>query len=124
MLIINGDNKAAVETHLNLLKFVGWVSQVTVLDDESKALESAVALICDLKILIPLAGLIDKDAELARLAREIEKGKDNMQRTRGKLLNANFTDKVPAAVKEREKLVSGEKLIENLNEQLLKIKAL
>ena len=124
MLVINGDNKAAVETHLNLLKFVGWVSQVTVLDDESKALESAVALICDLKILIPLAGLIDKDAELARLAREIEKGKDNMQRTRGKLLNANFTDKVPAAVKEREKLVSGEKLIENLNEQLLKIKAL
>jgi len=119
-------DKAAVETHLNLLKFVGRVSRVTVLDDESKAPESAVALIGDLKVLIPLAGLIDKGAELARLAREIEKAKDNLQRTRGKLSNANFTDKAPAAVvdKEREKLVSGEKLIENLNEQLLKIQAL
>ncbi|MCP3950628.1 MAG: class I tRNA ligase family protein, partial [Desulfobacterales bacterium] len=50
-------DKDAVKTHLNLLKFVGRVSRVTVLDDESKAPESAVALIGDLKVLIPLAGL-------------------------------------------------------------------
>ncbi|MCP4010512.1 MAG: class I tRNA ligase family protein, partial [Proteobacteria bacterium] len=119
-------DKGAVETHLNLLKFVGRVGRVTVLDDESKAPESAVALIGDLKVLIPLAGLIDKDAELARLGKEIEKAKANIQRTQGKLSNANFTDKAPPAVvdKEREKLLSGEKLIENLNAQLLKIQAL
>jgi len=119
-------DKAALETHLNLLKFVGRVSGVTVVDDEGAAPESAVFLIGELKVLIPLAGLIDKGAELARLTREIEKASANIQRTQGKLSNANFTDKAPPAVvdKEREKLLAGEQLIENLNEQLLKIRAL
>lgn len=119
-------DKVAVEAHINLLKFVGRVSQITVLEDASEAPESAVTLIGDLKLLIPLAGLIDKDAELARLAKEIEKATVNIARTQGKLSNANFTDKAPAAVvdKEREKLLQGEKLIENLNAQLLKIRAM
>lgn len=46
--------------------------------------------------------------------------KDNLQRTRGKLSNANFTDKAAAAVVDKE----CEKLTESLNEQLLKIQAL
>ena len=119
-------DKTAVETHINLLKFVGRISQITVLDDERDAAESAVTLIGDMKVLIPLAGLIDKDAELARLAKEIEKASANIMRTQGKLSNTNFTDKAPAAVvdKEREKLTQGEKLIENLQAQLHKIQAL
>jgi len=119
-------DKAAVQTHEKLLKFVGRVSQITLLEDEGEAPESAVTLIGDLKVLIPLAGLIDKDAELARLAKEIEKARANIARTQGKLSNANFTDKAPAVVvdKEREKLAQGEKIIENLNVQLLKIQAL
>jgi len=119
-------DKVAVQTHEELLKFVGRVSQITLLEKESEAPESAVTLIGDLKVLIPLAGLIDKDAELARLAKEIEKATANIARTQGKLSNANFTDKAPAAVvdKEREKLTQAEKLIENLSEQLLKIQAL
>ena len=119
-------DKTAVETHINLLKFVGRISQITLLDDEQDAVESAVTLIGDMKVLIPLAGLIDKDAELARLAKEIEKATTNITRTQGKLSNTNFTDKAPAAVvdKEREKLLQGEKLIENLQAQLHKIQAL
>ncbi len=122
----SGADKVAVQTHEELLKFVGRVSQITLLEKESEAPESAVTLIGDLKVLIPLAGLIDKDAELARLAKEIEKATANIARTQGKLSNANFTDKAPAAVvdKEREKLTQAEKLIENLSEQLLKIQAL
>jgi len=77
-------------------------------------------------LMIPLAGLIDKQAELTRLDREIVKANANIERTRDKLGNASFTDKAPAAVvdKEREKLAQGEKLIENLNIQRQKIQAL
>lgn len=119
------DKKAAVE-HAVLLKFVGRVNEISILENEADAPESAVALIGDLKVLIPLAGLIDKEAELARLSREIQKAEANITRTRGKLSNASFTDKAPAAVveKEREKLVQGEMLIENLSAQLQKIQAL
>lgn len=119
-------DKAAVKTHLNLLKFVGRVSQIKILDDESKAPESAVVLMGELKLMIPLAGLIDKEAELARLGREIDKAQASIARTRGKLANANFTDKAPIEVvgKEREKLAQGEKLIENMEAQRLKIRAI
>ena len=119
-------DQAAAQEHASLLKFVGRVNEISILENESDAPESAVALIGDLKILIPLAGLIDKQAELARLNREIEKAEANIQRTRGKLSNASFTDKAPPVVveKEREKLAQGETLIENLNAQLLKIQAL
>ena len=119
-------DQAAAQEHASLLKFVGRVNEISILENESDAPESAVALIGDLKILIPLAGLIDKQAELARLNREIEKAEANIQRTRGKLSNTSFTDKAPPAVveKEREKLAQGETLIENLNAQLLKIQAL
>jgi len=119
------DKSAAIE-HAALLKFVGRVNEISILENEADAPESAVALIGDLKVLIPLAGLIDKDAELTRLNREIEKAEANIKRTRGKLSNASFTDKAPAAVveKEREKLAQGESLIENLKAQLQKIQAL
>ena len=118
--------RGAVEEHGVLLEFVGRVNSITIVDKEGDAPESAVALVNELKIMIPLAGLIDKDAELARLAREIEKAEVNIKRTRGKLSNSNFTDKAPAAVveKEREKLEQGEKLINSLVRQKLKIEAL
>ncbi len=119
------DSQAADE-HATLIKAVGRVSEIHMLTDEADAPESAVTLIGDLKVLIPLAGLIDKEAELARLNREIEKAEANIQRTRGKLNNASFTDKAPAAVveKEREKLAQAENMIGNLSAQLTKIKAL
>ena len=79
-----------------------------------------------MKILIPLAGLIDKDAELARLAKEIGKIQVNVDKTTSKLVNKNFIDKAPAAVveKERERLAEMTRSIEQLKEQVEKISAL
>ena len=53
-----------------------------------------------------MAGLIDPEAELQRLTREIEKLEKDIARIEGKLGNASFVDKAPSAVvaKEREKL--------------------
>jgi hypothetical protein len=68
------------------------------LDDESDAPESAIALVGDMKILIPMAGLIDKDAELKRLDKEIGKLRGDIERIEKKLANPSFVDKAPAAV--------------------------
>ena len=59
-----------------------------------------------MKILIPLAGLIDKDAELARLNKEIGKMDANLAKSNAKLSNPGFADKAPEAVvnKERDRL--------------------
>jgi valyl-tRNA synthetase len=79
-----------------------------------------------MKVLIPLAGLIDKDAELARLEKEIGKTNNEVSRLSGKLSNPNFVDKAPEAVvnKEKEKLAEMESKLANLNAQKEKIAAL
>jgi len=57
-----------------------------------------------MEVLVPVADLIDKDAEKARLTKEFEKLGKEVSRIEGKLNNANFVDKAPAAVVEKEKL--------------------
>jgi valyl-tRNA synthetase len=68
--------------------------------------ESATGLCGKLEILVPLEGLIDRDAELARLDKETEKLRAEVARIEKKLANAAFVAKAPEAVvaKERDKL--------------------
>ena len=113
------DNQAFIETLAKLEKS-------ECLAENENAPESATALVGEMKILIPLAGLIDKDAELARLEKEINKIQVNVDKTTAKLVNKNFIDKAPAAVveKERGRLAEMTKAIEQLKEQSDKIKKL
>ena len=79
-----------------------------------------------MKLLIPLAGLIDKDAELARLTKEIGKLENNLEKSNAKLTNPKFVDKAPPAVvdKERGRVAEMESALKQLQEQLQKISAL
>ncbi|GMM67652.1 valine--tRNA ligase [Alteromonas sp. MTD1] len=99
---------------------------VTVLKDGEEAPASATALVGEMEILIPMAGLIDKDAELARITKAMEKIDKDVSRTRGKLGNEKFVSNAPEAVieKERAKLEEGEKALAKLKEQFETIKAL
>ncbi len=96
------------------------------LDNDAEAPESATALVGDMKVLIPLAGIIDKKAETARLSKEIEKKQKGLQGLEGRLNNPNFTDKAPEAVvnQVREQYAELKAAVEQLQEQLEKIKAL
>jgi len=113
------DNQAFIEA-LAKIENSKWLAE------NDDAPESATALVGEMKILIPLAGLIDKDAELARLEKEIGKLQANVDKTTTKLVNKNFIDKAPAAVveKERGRLAEMTKSIEQFKEQVEKISAL
>ncbi len=102
------------------------LKDITWLEHAEEAPESATSLVGNMKLLIPLAGLINKDAELARLQKHIEKTENDAKRIHGKLNNANFVDRAPEAVvaKEREKLAETESALANLKQQLDKIKAI
>ena len=79
-----------------------------------------------MKILIPLSGLIDKDAELARLEKEIGRLRQDVERTEKKLQNPAFVDKAPDAVvqKERDKMAQSLAALQDLAAQAEKIRAL
>ncbi len=70
-----------LETARPYLDFLARTESITVLEDESAAPESAIALVGAMKLLIPMAGLIDKDAELKRLDKEIARLTDDVART-------------------------------------------
>ena len=80
---------------------------------------AATALVGKMEILIPLEGLIDKDAEIARLDKEIAKLDKIIKQSAGKLSNENYVAKAPADVvaKERDKLAELEQALSQLTQQ-------
>jgi valyl-tRNA synthetase len=119
-------DEARLQSARPYINFLAKTQSIELLEPDAGEPESAIALVGEMKILIPLAGLIDKDAELARLQKEIDKLDKEVKRLNGKLSNANFIDKAPEAVvnKERDKLAEAEKALAHLAEQAEKIKAL
>ncbi len=109
-----------------LLERVGRVESVTVLDDGEEAPASATALLDELTLLVPMKGLIDVDAERARLAKQVDKLDVELKRSKGKLGNENFVNNAPPAVvtQERERLADFERQLEQLAEQRARLDAL
>ena len=126
VLMKNGseeDNRRLSE-NAPFLKKLAKLDEVTWLEATDEAPVAATALVGELEILVPMAGLIDKDAELARLAKEMEKLEKELKRVQGKLGNSAFVDKAPAAVveKEREKMQAQEQALQQLQEQEQRIR--
>ena len=96
------------------------------LNDGDDAPDSATALVGEMNVLIPLAGLIDKDAETARLNKEIEKIQKGLAGVEGRLNNPSFTDKAPADVVEqvRKQAEDQKAALAQLEQQLTKIEAM
>jgi valyl-tRNA synthetase len=119
-------DKQRMEDNLKYIMNVGRVESVTWLEADETAPESSTALVDEMKLLIPLAGLIDKDAELARLAKELQSKSDELGRCESKLANTGFIDKAPAAVVDKEQARAAElrNAISSLEEQQQKIQSL
>jgi valyl-tRNA synthetase len=119
------DEQRAID-HRAYLDFLARTESIDVLSGSDTEPESAITLVGDMRVLIPMAGLIDKEAEIRRLEKEIGRFDGEIQRLEKKLSNKGFVDKAPEAVvqKEREKLVDAEKALANLQAQIIKIRAL
>jgi valyl-tRNA synthetase len=109
-----------------LLCQLAKLSSIVWLAQDAQAPEAATALVEELHLLIPMAGLIDKQAELQRLTREIDKLVVKHDKLQAKLANPHFSDKAPAEVvaKEHEQLISVASALSHLREQYSKVKTL
>ena len=128
VLIQNGSaqDKQRLDANQHYLISLAKLESITWLNAKDEAPESATSLVGEMKLLIPMAGLIDKEAEQQRLGKEIDKKQQEYQRTEAKLSNSSFVDKAPPEVveKERSKLSEIKVAIEKLQEQLEKISKL
>jgi valyl-tRNA synthetase len=115
-----------LQNNANILNALTKMESIDKLNTNKEAPESATALVGEMKILIPLAGLIDKDQEIIRLSKEIEKLEKQKMQFEGKLNNEKFVSGAPKAIVdvERERLNATLSAIGDLNEQLDKISKL
>lgn len=124
--VADANDAARIEANLTVLKSLAKLEEVKLLADGEVTPTCATALVGKSELMIPMAGLIDKDAELARLDKEIAKMAGEIKRTAGKLSNEGFVAKAPEIVitKEREKLAGYEETLVKLTEQKATIAAL
>lgn len=124
----NGDDadRARYEKNEGFLCRLAKLESIVWLNPNDSAPPSATQLVGRMEILVPMAGLIDKGAEIERLGKEIGKLKQEVMRIEGKLKNPGFADKAPADVveNERSKLNDYRSSLAKLEEQLEKIKYL
>ncbi len=123
---VSADDQRRLTDNQQFLSALAKLESIDILADDQQGPLSATAVIGDLSVLIPMAGLIDKAAELARLSKAIDKLNKDADRTRNKLSNENFVNKAPAAViaKEQEKLSETESTLAKMLEQKSQIEAM
>lgn len=122
----NEQDAARIEANKQVLVSLAKLESIRVLANGEATPACATALVGKSELMIPMAGLIDKDAELDRLAKEIAKTQGEIARIEGKLGNEGFVAKAPEAVitKEREKLAGYQEALVKLEQQKATIAAL
>jgi valyl-tRNA synthetase len=122
----SADDLARVERHRAYLERLAGLEGITPLESGASAPQSASALMGDLTILVPMAGLIDAAAEIERLGKRIAKAQDDLRKTQAKLSNDNFVRNAPANVValERERTADLERTLASLQAQLERVRKL
>jgi valyl-tRNA synthetase len=123
---ITPELKDRVNKYERTLKTLGKISEIHFSSAKEKPPVSATAVLGEVELLIPMADLIDKDAELARLSKELAKLRVDIELAEGKLNNPKFTDKAPPEIiaKEQEKLSQALNAKEKLLQHQSRIEAL
>ncbi len=115
----DGRDRSLADATDAVLKRLAKIDTIDWLEPTDEPPPNALALVGDLKVMVPLAGLIDVDAERARLTKEVARKADELARLEGKLGNADFVAKAPAAVvaKERQKAEEAQAALATLRSQ-------
>lgn len=122
----NDNAKRRVSDNIGFLKAMGRLADIRPLAEGEEAPLSVNKLVNGAELLIPMAGFIDKDAELARLDKELEKVEKDITTLDSKLSNDGFVSRAPEAVvaKERERLATCLSAKEKLIAQKISIASL
>ena len=120
-LRITTDQGDVFRTGVPFLQRLAFTTDVTITPDAPEDLSGLVSVVtADAKLYIPLAELVDLDAERKRLNKELEKKKKYQNGIEKKLSNEKFLAKAPADVVQREKdnLAKARREIEQLESSL------
>jgi valyl-tRNA synthetase len=122
----SAEDQQRLNAYSGFLKSLAKLESLTWLAVDEEAPMSAIQLVADMQVLVPMAGLIDKDAEIGRLQKEIDKREQEIKRVEGKLSNPKFVDRAPVDVvdKEKQKIAEHQAALTELQTQIAKIKAL
>ncbi|MBJ7222416.1 MULTISPECIES: valine--tRNA ligase [unclassified Brenneria] len=102
----SAEARRRVEENRSFIQTLARLESITLLPAGDKGPVSVTKLVEGAELLIPMAGLVDKAAELDRLAKEVARIEAEIGRIESKLSNEGFVGRAPEAVvaKEREKL--------------------
>ena len=123
LLLQDGDDndRKLADRYASQLSFLLRLEDIHWLQADAQAPASAVAIVGELKLLVPLEGLVDLEAERTRLDKEIARVAVEREKSESKL--SKFSDKVPPAVvdQERQRLVDWSNQLAGLQEQRAKL---
>ncbi|NII71706.1 valyl-tRNA synthetase [Dyella sp. SG562] len=125
LLLADGDaaDRARAAKFAAQIAFLARVDAPQWIDAGVDEPAAAAAVVGSMRVLIPLAGLIDVGAEKTRLGKEIGRIEGEIRKCEGKLGNANFVANAPAEVvaQERQRIADWGTQLSALREQLLKL---
>ncbi len=128
VLLQHGDARDRTQLTMNrvYLESLARLDSVDWLDADATPPESAMTLLGELKLYLPIGSLIDKSAESDRISREVERHERDLARGEVKLANPSFVERAPPAVveKERTRVEELKTKIEKLREQLERLREL
>jgi len=112
----NAQQCERIRAHRDLLGPLARVESWTISPEATRPGVAAAAVVQGMEVWLPLAGLVDLDAERMRLAREADRILGELESTRRKLMNQDFLAKAKKEVveRERQKLVTLEETVAKL----------
>ena len=122
----SAEEERYVAIHRAWLERLAGLESITLLGPSASVPQSAMALVGTLAILVPMAGLIDADAEAERLGRLLARAQRDLDKTRGRLANDSFVRNAPPEVVsgERERAAELERTANGLAAQLERVRGL
>jgi len=122
-LIAVQDDELPLESHLSAISTLARVRPLTIIDKQDRAArkdEAKVLVLRDVEVILPLSGMVDREAESKWLQREIEKWRGQAARTEAKLQDEQFLSRAPADIvqREREKLAEQKDRLGRLEQQI------
>jgi valyl-tRNA synthetase len=122
----SADDRRRLDSQSSYLARLAGLESLRELVAGEVAPPSALAVIGDMRAMVPMEGLIDPQAEVARLEKRAAKTRDEIQKARNKLANENFVRNAPPEVvtQEQGRVADFERTLASIDSQLQRVRAL